>query len=156
MPRLSLTNISFEVGKSTMRVPQPRLVPLAKDCLRSAHSRAMTVGNRGGCGFFPVSPIPARRLFSSQSSGVDDSDVGADADAGGLPTVDGKGPPPEEPPAGLCCMSGCANCVYLEHAKELMAYYADGGAKAVESLNQIKDPTMKAFLKFEFQTLKRS
>merc|ERR1739838_1109765 len=134
-----------------MRVPQPRVVPLAKDCLRSAHSRVTTVGNQGGeggvGGFFSVSPIPARRSFSSQSPG--------DAGVGGLPTVEGKGPPPEEPPAGLCCMSGCANCVYLEHAKELTAYYGDGGAKAREALEKIEDPSLKAFLELEFDIKNR-
>lgn len=88
---------------------------------------------------------PFSRSSRTNSNGDDDS---------GLPRVEGKGRPPEEPPAGLCCMSGCANCVWLEHAQELIAYYDDGGDKAEEALNKIKDPSLKAFLKMELQSLK--
>lgn len=61
--------------------------------------------------------------------------------------VPGKGPPPEPPTT--CCMSGCANCVYIAYAEELKAYYSDGGQKAREALEQIEDPSLKAFLKLE-------
>lgn len=97
----------------------------------------------GSVGRFPISSLERRFASSSSSNGASD-----------LPSIDGKGPPPEEPPAGLCCMSGCANCVWLEHAKELMKYYDDGGVKAEEALKKIKDPSLKAFLKFEFDALK--
>jgi len=61
--------------------------------------------------------------------------------------VPGKGPPPEAPVT--CCMSGCANCVYIAYAEELKMYYSDGGEKAREAIEKIEDPSLKAFLKLE-------
>ena len=40
-------------------------------------------------------------------------------------------------------------------SQELMAYYEDGGTKAEEALKKIKDPSLKAFLKFELDGLKK-
>merc|ERR1712136_313273 len=74
----------------------------------------------------------------------------------GLPIVPGKGPPPEEPPVGLCCASGCANCVWLEYAKELLTYYDDEGVQAQQALKKISDPSLKAFLQFEFEAIKKT
>ncbi|KAK7507876.1 hypothetical protein BaRGS_00000841 [Batillaria attramentaria] len=61
--------------------------------------------------------------------------------------VPGKGPPPE-PPVD-CCMSGCANCVWILYAEELKDYYSDGGEAARQALEQIENPSLKAFLKLE-------
>lgn len=59
-----------------------------------------------------------------------------------------KGPPPEAPVT--CCMSGCANCVYLKYAAELLDYCADGGEKALEAVKRdVNDDNMKAFLLLE-------
>jgi len=110
----------------------------------------------GSVGRFPISSLDMRFASSSSNSSssyTSSSSPGKSNGASDLPSIDGKGPPPEEPPAGLCCMSGCANCVWLEHAKELLEYYDDGGVKAEEALKKIKDPSLKAFLKFEFDGL---
>ena len=62
--------------------------------------------------------------------------------------------PPVPPPAGLCCMSGCQKCVWLDYADELMEYYQDGGKKADDALNDVPDENLKAFLKMELRMKK--
>lgn len=60
--------------------------------------------------------------------------------------------PPEEPTT--CCMSGCANCVWIQYAEEMRKFYADGGEKAREMiLNKVTDPNTKAFLMMELKNL---
>ncbi|XP_046407894.1 UPF0651 protein YPL107W, mitochondrial [Ischnura elegans] len=61
---------------------------------------------------------------------------------------------PEEPTT--CCMSGCANCVWIEYAEELSKRFKDGGEKARESIMKISDPNMRAFLLTELKTLDKS
>ncbi len=62
--------------------------------------------------------------------------------------VPGKGAPPE-PPTN-CCMSGCANCVWIEYSDELKIYYSsDGAARAREQIQQIEDPNLRAYLLLE-------
>ncbi|XP_019761019.1 oxidoreductase-like domain-containing protein 1 [Dendroctonus ponderosae] len=57
---------------------------------------------------------------------------------------------PEEP--ATCCMSGCANCVWLEYAEKLTEYYRDGGETSVKEINEkITDPSIKAYLLFEIR-----
>lgn len=54
-------------------------------------------------------------------------------------------------------MSGCANCVWLEYAKELTKIYRDGGSKAQSLiLQKISDPTIKVFLQMELKALAKS
>ena len=55
-----------------------------------------------------------------------------------------------DPPTN-CCMSGCANCVWLSYAQELLEIYKDGGQVAQEVLQAIEDPSIKAFLTIELR-----
>jgi len=135
MPRLPLR------GNGIINLTKPRLVATH----RLIHTVQSNLNQSRSVARLHAALSPWRFDFKTFSSEKND----------GLPPMDGKGPPPEEPPAGLCCMSGCANCVWLEHAKELMDYYQDGGTKAEEALKKIKDPSLKAFLKFELDALKK-
>jgi len=57
---------------------------------------------------------------------------------------------PEEPTT--CCMSGCANCVWLEYAEKINAYYRDGGESAMKEINlRVHDTNIKAFLMHELR-----
>lgn len=69
-----------------------------------------------------------------------------------MKVVPGKGPPPEPPVH--CCMSGCANCVWIIYAEELKNYYGDGGEEARKAIEQIENPSLKAFIKLELGFLK--
>ena len=49
-------------------------------------------------------------------------------------------------------MSGCANCVWIEYAKELEDYYKDGSqANIDEALKKIEDPSFRAFIRIEIE-----
>ena len=63
--------------------------------------------------------------------------------------VPGKGPPPE-PPVD-CCMSGCANCVWIQYCEELKHYFIDetGQELAKKAIENIENPGLKMFLKVE-------
>lgn len=57
---------------------------------------------------------------------------------------------PEEP--SNCCMSGCANCVWIEYANKLTEIFKDEGENAkLIILEKVKDPNMKAFLLIELK-----
>uniref|UniRef100_A0A1B0CY19 Oxidoreductase-like domain-containing protein n=1 Tax=Lutzomyia longipalpis TaxID=7200 RepID=A0A1B0CY19_LUTLO len=59
---------------------------------------------------------------------------------------------PDEPTN--CCMSGCANCVWIEYARELTRIYRDGGEKARKLItNRITDPNIRTFLEMELKNL---
>ena len=55
-------------------------------------------------------------------------------------------------------MSGCANCVWLDYAEEMVTYYQSLGKKMelTELLNTLEDnvddPMVKAFLKMELKS----
>lgn len=55
-----------------------------------------------------------------------------------------------------CCMAGCANCVWLEYADKLTAYFKDGGERAIKEINEkVDDPSIKAFLLQELRMRKK-
>ena len=56
--------------------------------------------------------------------------------------------PPAPPPLELCCMSGCQNCVMIQHAEELLRIYDDDTA-AKAAIEEMPDENLKAFLKIE-------
>jgi len=68
-------------------------------------------------------------------------------------------PPPDFPPDAptTCCMSGCANCVWLDYAEEVSKYYELKGSnmskeeiiKDIE--RQLSDPMLKAFILLELK-----
>lgn len=59
---------------------------------------------------------------------------------------------PEEPTT--CCMSGCANCVWIEYADTVKNILKDCDNKQVTKmiLDKIQDPNMKAFLSIELKS----
>lgn len=66
--------------------------------------------------------------------------------------VPGKGPPPE-PPVD-CCMSGCANCVWIQYAEELTRYFSsDSKEKVKKALEQIENPGLRMFIQLELGLL---
>ena len=58
-----------------------------------------------------------------------------------------------DPPTN-CCMSGCANCVWIDYAHELASIYRDGGRAAERVMTAIEDPSLKIFLNLELKELK--
>ena len=56
--------------------------------------------------------------------------------------------PPAPPPLELCCMSGCQNCVMIQHAEEMLRIY-DDDTVARAAIEEIPDENLKAFLKIE-------
>jgi len=86
-----------------------------------------------------------RCLFSTDPPTCKDDDVVEKED----PVTAEKDP--DEPTT--CCMSGCANCVWIEYAEVMAARYKDGGQKARQAIANIQDPMMKAFLTMELKSL---
>lgn len=56
-----------------------------------------------------------------------------------------------------CCMSGCANCVWIKYAEELSGKLNDGSEQARQIImKEVQDPNMRAFLEMELRNLQRN
>lgn len=61
-----------------------------------------------------------------------------------------------EPPDN-CCMSGCANCVWIHYAEDLAKIYNDGGKKAKEQIERlVTDTSLRMFLRLQLNEKKDS
>lgn len=59
---------------------------------------------------------------------------------------------PEEPQN--CCMSGCANCVWIDYAEKLAEIFQDDGEMAKQKIMEhVKDPNLRAFIMMELDDL---
>ncbi|ALC47587.1 CG5500 [Drosophila busckii] len=70
--------------------------------------------------------------------------------------ADNKGSDIEIPPEPTnCCMSGCANCVWIEYAQTLTKLLEGNGERAREIvLSKIQDPNLRMFLELELRNIK--
>uniref|UniRef100_A0A8B9QUP1 Oxidoreductase-like domain-containing protein n=1 Tax=Anas platyrhynchos TaxID=8839 RepID=A0A8B9QUP1_ANAPL len=61
-------------------------------------------------------------------------------------------PPPDLEPPSNCCMSGCANCVWIQHVERLLRHYGDGGERALEAVERhVRDESIKMLLRTEIR-----
>ncbi|ELW68206.1 hypothetical protein TREES_T100007394 [Tupaia chinensis] len=101
-------------------------------------------------------------LSLGREFGTDSAEVGSQAEAASTRQPDTSLPgspseplfplPPELQPPTNCCLSGCPNCVWVEHAERLLEYYQDGGQRALAALEEhVTDENLKAFLRTEIR-----
>ena len=61
-------------------------------------------------------------------------------------------------PSNMCCMSGCANCVWLDYTDDMIKAYAKKGEKLdlkiiLQEIDEnVSDPMIKSFIKMELKT----
>ncbi|XP_059217997.1 oxidoreductase-like domain-containing protein 1 [Stomoxys calcitrans] len=101
-------------------------------------------GKRVTANFSPTVVVISRYTNNDSKSDdhVDDND---------FVVVDGIKLPPEPT---TCCMSGCANCVWIDYA-ETIAKLMDGNTDKVRELvlEKIEDPNLRMFLSIELKSI---
>lgn len=55
-----------------------------------------------------------------------------------------------------CCMSGCSNCVWIQYAAEMTEHFSNGNEHTRKLIQEIEDPSMRAFLLLELNQVKKS